>query len=229
MLDPAGCEEVLSVVRALRGEGLAIVYITQEMDEVVGADRVVALERGSEVYGGEVAGLFADVDLVRRLGLGLPGAGEVALALKERGRRLSSLPLTSGELVADLERASGGGQAPPAVAPLAAVEVTVAPRAGLVAAGASGPGMSLSCREVAFSYEEARAPIVALRDVSVDVPVGGSLALLGASGAGKSTLLQVIRGLDEAEHGVVLLDGVGPKSALYADLRRQVGLVFQAR
>src|SRR5659263_35948 len=47
---------VLAAVRELRGEGLAIVYITQEMDEAVGADRVVALERSTEVYAGDACG-----------------------------------------------------------------------------------------------------------------------------------------------------------------------------
>jgi energy-coupling factor transport system ATP-binding protein len=88
--------------------------------------------------------------------------------------------------------------------------------------------MSLACRGVSFSYEEARAPIPALRDVTMQLAGGGALALLGASGAGKSTLLQVIRGLDETEAGSVLLDETGPGAATYAGLRRQVGLVFQA-
>ena len=74
----------------MRAEGLAIVYITQEMDEAVGADRVVALERGREAYSGDAAGLFADAALVRRLGLGLPAAGE--LALGARGARAAAFP-----------------------------------------------------------------------------------------------------------------------------------------
>ena len=63
MLDPAGRAEVLEAVRGLRAEGLAIVYVTQEMDEVVGADRVVALERGLVVYEGDVPGLFGEAEL----------------------------------------------------------------------------------------------------------------------------------------------------------------------
>jgi len=103
MLDPAGRSEVLEAVAALRDDGLAIVFITQEMDEVPGADRVLALERGAVVYSGGVAGLFGDERLVRRLGLGLPAAGEVALELAGRGRRLDGpLPLTLDELVAAL-------------------------------------------------------------------------------------------------------------------------------
>jgi energy-coupling factor transporter ATP-binding protein EcfA2 len=89
-------------------------------------------------------------------------------------------------------------------------------------------GMSLACGDLSFSYEEARAPIPALRDVSFALRSGGSLALMGASGSGKSTLLQVVRGLDAPESGAVVLDGVGPLGAGYEALRREVGLVFQA-
>ena len=99
MLDPAGRDEVLAAVRELRGEGLAIVYVTQEMEETVGADRVVALERGTEAYAGAAGGLFADIALVRRLGLGLPPAGELAVALAELGRGLRGLPLTMDQLL----------------------------------------------------------------------------------------------------------------------------------
>ena len=106
MLDPAGRREVLRAVLELRCEGLAIVYVTQEMDEVVGADRVVALERGRQAFAGDVRGLFADAELVRRLGLGLPAAGELALALGGRRRWPAGAPLTMDELVAALETGS---------------------------------------------------------------------------------------------------------------------------
>ncbi len=102
MLDPAGRGEVLATVRELHGDGLSIVLITQEMDEVVGADRVVALERGGAVFEGAAAALFADGDLVSRLRLGLPAAGELALALRRRGRLMSRLPLTVDDLLEEL-------------------------------------------------------------------------------------------------------------------------------
>lgn len=87
--------------------------------------------------------------------------------------------------------------------------------------------MALRCRELGFSYEEARTAIPALRGVGIDLAAGRSLALLGASGSGKSTLLQVIKGLDAPETGEVELDGRAPTSPEYAALRREVGLVFQ--
>lgn len=103
MLDPAGRGEVLDAVEGLRREGLAIVFVTQEMDEAVGADRVVALEHGVVTHDGPVRGLFGDHERLRRLGLGLPPAGELALALAERGRTLAGPPLSLDELVRALE------------------------------------------------------------------------------------------------------------------------------
>jgi len=47
----------------------------------------------------------------------------------------------------------------------------------------------------------------ALDGVSVDVPAGSLTALLGPSGSGKSTLLRVIAGLEQADEGVVCLEG----------------------
>lgn len=103
MLDPAGRREVREAIRLLRGEGLAVVYITQEMDETAEADRVIAVERGSNTFEGTVGRLFADVARVRQLGLGLPTAAELALELAARGRAFSHVPLTIDELVAALE------------------------------------------------------------------------------------------------------------------------------
>jgi len=105
MLDPAGRAEVLEAARELRRDGLAVVYVTQEMDEVVGADRAIALEGGVVVYEGDVPGLFRDAELIRRLALGLPAAGELALELAARGREMVPLPLTAGELLVALGNA----------------------------------------------------------------------------------------------------------------------------
>jgi energy-coupling factor transport system ATP-binding protein len=99
MLDPGGRDEVLAAVRRVRAEGLATLYVTQEMGEVGLADRVVALERGTAVFDGRPRELFADLGLVSRLQLGLPPAAEVALALEDRREAGGALPLTLDELV----------------------------------------------------------------------------------------------------------------------------------
>lgn len=64
-----------------------------------------------------------------------------------------------------------------------------------------------------------------LNDVSLRVPGGAFVALVGPSGAGKTTLLRTIAGLDTFEQGTLLLDG-RPMGTM-RDRARKIGFVFQ--
>ena len=66
---------------------------------------------------------------------------------------------------------------------------------------------------------------VALDDVDLDVRSGELTALLGPSGGGKSTLLRIIGGLEDADSGSVVIDGVDATGV--PAQRRNVGFVFQ--
>jgi sulfate transport system ATP-binding protein len=66
---------------------------------------------------------------------------------------------------------------------------------------------------------------VALEDVNVTIPTGGLVALLGPSGGGKSTLLRIIAGLEAADQGSVVIEGV--ESTNLPPQKRNVGFVFQ--
>ena len=57
------------------------------------------------------------------------------------------------------------------------------------------------------NLESFYGPIMALRGVSLDVPAGSIVAVLGANGAGKTTLLRTISGIMDPEKGEVLLAG----------------------
>lgn len=83
---------------------------------------------------------------------------------------------------------------------------------------------SLAVHDLGFRYPDADLP--ALRDVSFDLPVGESLAIVGASGAGKTTLVDLILGLHEATSGQILADGVDIRSDL-PGWQRSIGLVPQ--
>jgi energy-coupling factor transport system ATP-binding protein len=93
---------MLAAVRREADHGLTVVFVTQEMDEVLMADRVVALASGRAVFDGAPAALFAERALLLSLSLGLPPAAEVGLALMERGV-LAELTLTLDDLVAALQ------------------------------------------------------------------------------------------------------------------------------
>ena len=67
----------------------------------------------------------------------------------------------------------------------------------------NGGGVLLRVRNLESFY----GPIMALRGVSLDVPEGRIVAVLGANGAGKTTLLRTISGIVDPEKGEVLLAG----------------------
>ena len=78
---------------------------------------------------------------------------------------------------------------------------------------------------VNFRYRVDGQPV--LRDVSLGVPAGQVLGIVGSSGSGKSTLAKLIQRLYVPETGRVLIDGVDLSLADPAWLRRQIGVVLQ--
>jgi len=80
-------------------------------------------------------------------------------------------------------------------------------------------------RNVSFTYDAAKGPV--LRDVSIDVPAGSTLALVGQSGSGKSTLVSLLPRFYDPQQGAVLLDGEDARNYTLRDLRRQLSLVSQ--
>jgi ABC-type multidrug transport system fused ATPase/permease subunit len=78
-------------------------------------------------------------------------------------------------------------------------------------------------RGVTLRYEGAAEP--ALRDVSLDVAGGTTIALVGATGSGKTTLVQLIARLYDPENGSVLVDGADVRTVEIESLRRAVGSV----
>ena len=67
----------------------------------------------------------------------------------------------------------------------------------------------------------------AVRDVTIGLPAGGFLAVVGTSGSGKTTTLKLINRLVEPDRGEVRIDGVPVGATDAPTLRRSIGYVFQ--
>ena len=74
--------------------------------------------------------------------------------------------------------------------------------------------------------EDAGAPPI-LRDVSLRVEPGQSVALIGRSGAGKTTMLRMMNGIARPSSGTVLVDGVSLAETDLIALRRRTGMIIQ--
>jgi ABC-type multidrug transport system fused ATPase/permease subunit len=76
---------------------------------------------------------------------------------------------------------------------------------------------------VTLQYEGANVP--ALHDVSLEVPAGRTVALVGATGSGKTTLVALLPRLYDPVAGAVYVDGVDVRSVDPASLRAQIAIV----
>jgi ATP-binding cassette subfamily C protein len=84
--------------------------------------------------------------------------------------------------------------------------------------------VSISLRDVHFSYYPGQE---VLRGISLDIPAGQKVALVGASGGGKSTLVQVLLGLYPPQQGDVCFDGVSVQRIGLERVREHVSTVLQ--
>jgi ATP-binding cassette subfamily B multidrug efflux pump len=66
-----------------------------------------------------------------------------------------------------------------------------------------------------------------LRDISLKIPAGSSLAIVGPTGSGKTTLVSLLSRLYEAPEGSLLIDGRPVRDYPLAVLRRNIGMVPQ--
>ena len=87
-------------------------------------------------------------------------------------------------------------------------------------------GSSVSLETVTFHYPS-RPQHAALRDFTLQVRPGETVALVGPSGAGKSTVFQLLLRLYDAQAGRVAIDGVPVREAALAELRGRIALVPQ--
>jgi ATP-binding cassette subfamily B protein len=89
----------------------------------------------------------------------------------------------------------------------------------------TGKGKGIELEDVGFRYPGKDA--WALRHVTLSIPAGESLALVGENGAGKTTLVKLLTRLYEPTEGRILLDGRDLRAWDVADLRRRFGVLFQ--
>ena len=91
MLDPQGRKEVIdTVMRLNKEENMTIVLITHFMDEVIMADRVIAMDGGRIVMSGTPKEIFSQEDRIKEIGLDLPVISTLAHALNIRGFALDT-------------------------------------------------------------------------------------------------------------------------------------------
>ncbi|MGR6320469.1 ABC transporter ATP-binding protein [Micromonospora soli] len=193
--------------------------------------RLVDLELRSELAGrwrmASMTVIFAAIPAVIYLGAGLPGtAGTLTIGT------LVAFTALQGSLFRPLMGLLNVGVSLTASLALFArifeyldlpVEVADPPRP--VALDPARTRGHLRFSDVTFSYPGSDTAAVA--GVSLDVPAGTSLALVGETGSGKSTLAALISRLHDPDAGRITIDDVDLRDLRLADLAAVVGVVSQ--
>ena len=98
MLDPRGRADVMQTVEKLnREKGITVVLITHHMDEAAQAQRVIVLDKGKVAADGTPKQVFAQVEMLHKLGLAAPDSVELCWALRQKGFDLPLDALTPEE------------------------------------------------------------------------------------------------------------------------------------
>lgn len=79
-------------------------------------------------------------------------------------------------------------------------------------------------KEVTFAYQN-REPVI--KKLSLHIPAGKTIAIVGSTGSGKSTLVKLILRFYDISSGTITIDGIDIQQLNLRDLRRSIGLVSQ--
>ena len=145
--------------------------------------------------------------------------GALIAAVILSGRTLA--PLT--QLASALSRANGARQAYKSLSALMREDDTEdEPQQRLSRPVLKG---DIEFKNVSYAFPGARSPII--RDLSIKIPAGQKVAVVGRMGSGKSTFSRLAAGLIQPTEGSILIDGVDLRQIDKSDLRRNIGVMLQ--
>ncbi|MGD0073223.1 MAG: energy-coupling factor transporter ATPase [Candidatus Binataceae bacterium] len=209
-LDPEGKAEVFALIRRLRDQGVNLVVIEHEAEELRECDRILILNEGEIIADEPPDRLMTRLELLERCGIHPPDLNRLltrigipaharsvddaeAIIRKARGLHTEDV----GSLRVPIERAYD--------------EHTVAPPL-------------VEIRGLTHVYTQGAR---ALDRVDLTISSGEFLAIIGQNGSGKTTLAKHIVGLLQPTEGRILLGGRDRQRLGAAETAREVGYVFQ--
>lgn len=186
MLNPTARKDFLSFIKELHHQGMTILSVTHEMEELLQADRVLVLQEGRMILDSTPETLLRSENLKE---MGLEALPWTELARKKQWN-IPLLPLN----VEDLFQAGDWDSLPDIKSPPFVADNTL-----------------LKIDKVSFQYANG---VEALKNIQLELNKGERLILAGETGSGKTTLLQLIAGLRLPQKGSLEWQGSSPVCGL---------------
>jgi energy-coupling factor transport system ATP-binding protein len=216
-LDPEGRAEVFALIARLRAQGLSLIVIEHESEELRAADRIIVLREGEIAANGPPFQVFARTELLTACGVRPPGLGH-ALELLGIDAQPKSVEQAYDAIVRAYPRVVGT-----VYENIAKSRVHEEP-APTATPDAIASHAFIGIENVSFSY--VGGPRV-LDSIDLKVEPGEFVAIVGQNGSGKTTLAKQIVGLLQPAAGRVTIDGKDRAQMRPAETAREVAYVFQ--
>ncbi|HEX5565084.1 MAG TPA: ABC transporter ATP-binding protein [Sporosarcina sp.] len=207
-LDPIARIDVIQTIKRLKDElGLTMLIIEHQLDQWTDlADRCLLFNQTGTIFfdGSLREAIRTHLPKIKQEGIWLPNVAQYVLPYVDPATR--AIPLSLEEFACQAHVWNG-------------IEWNQRERNGIQ----TKEKVSLETKNVSFSVGE--KPI--LRNISLTLHENEFVAIVGANGSGKTTLSRVLAGLQKPTKGSVTLHGKPLHSWREADLRNEIGYVFQ--
>ena len=101
-LDPSASKRVLEVIRKLNDQGITVIHVTHDMDEIVHTDRVIVMNEGKILLNEKPSEVFDRLEWLKELGLDIPKVTQLMWQLRRMGNDVRPNILTIDEACLEL-------------------------------------------------------------------------------------------------------------------------------
>jgi energy-coupling factor transporter ATP-binding protein EcfA2 len=230
-LDPEGKAEVFALIRQLREQGLSLIVIEHEAEELRDCDRIMLVRDGAIIAEGAPADVMTRLELLEECGVHPPDLNRVLgmLGIRVHAASIAEAEAMIREAFPRIDRSReippGESAAHESAASSAAITsdgVAAASRDPIHAPSPAPPLVEVQNLSFAYPF----GPRV-LNSMKLRIEAGEFFAIIGQNGSGKTTLAKHLVGLLKSSEGQILLSGRDRATLRPAETAQEVGYVFQ--
>jgi energy-coupling factor transport system ATP-binding protein len=217
-LDPEGRAEILTALTQLKQRYPVTVIMAENDADVVAqfADRIIVLHEGKLAREGTPREIFREIAWLDQIGAPITPAARLASLLRDHLPNLDFVTTSEAH-----EQLSHSVRQPSPLPPLLQGEGEKGRRLG---GERNHRPYIIALDYISYTYPDGP---MALRDVSVKIPAGQFVAVVGANGSGKTTLVKHLIGLLRPATGKITVNGFDTSTMSVGELAQHVGFAFQ--